>query len=213
MTLLVYCTVRSVIILFSGRFLHNSRQAGSSALEELRKSEPIFQGPLPHTEQRPLSRSTAGSSGRRERGHPFPEEAPAKLFVRERDMDVSLARESPGEGPRATLCCTGRYKVEATADVLSQADMELGTESTSRRPCQTLSWELAELNPPGEKATGILVEHRHEAKECNGLNQSSSKNTERHPWAMRDGCFLVAPPSLEWAGKTVTFSRSAFLSE
>ena len=100
-------------------------------------------------------------------------------------MNVSLARESPGDWPRATLRCTGRYEVEATADVLSQADMELGTKSASRRPCQTLSWELAELNPPGEKATGILVEHRHEAKECNGLNQSSSKNTESHPWAVR----------------------------
>ena len=45
-------------------------------------------------------------------------------------MNVSLARESLGEGPRATPRCTGRYKVEATADVLSQADMELGTEAT-----------------------------------------------------------------------------------
>lgn len=128
-------------------------------------------------------------------------------------MNVSLARESPGRGPKATRRSTGRYKVEATADVSSQGRHGAGSQLLCPDVPVRLVLGIGGLNSPGEKAARMLVEHRHEAKECNGLNQSSSKNTQSHPWAMSDGCFLVAPRSLEWAGKTKHRSRSAFLFE
>lgn len=84
-------------------------------------------------------------------------------------MNVSLARESPGRVPKATLRCAGRYKVGATADVSSHA-VSLVPNSVSRRPCQTCpgNWQ-AQLTREGNENSCAA---RHEARESNGLNQS-----------------------------------------
>lgn len=102
-----------------------------------------------------------------ERGRSFPAEEPASCLW-ERNMNVSLARESLGTGPRATMLYAGRYKVGATADVL---DISVATvpNSTSRRPCQTC---------PGNWQSQLTRERREdgceldtEAKESEKLNQ------------------------------------------
>lgn len=84
-------------------------------------------------------------------------------------MNVSLARENPGRGPRATLRCAGRYKVGATADV-SGHGFALVPNSVSRRPCQTCpgNWQAQ----PTRESNVNSCRARHEAKESNELNQS-----------------------------------------
>lgn len=84
-------------------------------------------------------------------------------------MNVSLARENLGRGPRATLRCAGRYKVGATADVSGHA-VSLVPNSVSRRPCQTCpgNWQAQPTRESNENSCRA----RHEAKESNGLNQS-----------------------------------------
>lgn len=88
-------------------------------------------------------------------------------------MNVSLARENPGRGPRPTLLCAGRYKVGATADV-SDHGVAMVPNSVSRRPCQTCpgNWQAQ----PTRESNEHSCRARHEAKESNKLNQSFSKH-------------------------------------
>lgn len=83
-------------------------------------------------------------------------------------MNVSLAQESLGRGPRATLCCAGRYKVRAAADV-SGHGVAMVPNSGSRRPCQTClgNWQAQPTRENNTHSCGA----RHEAREFNKLNQ------------------------------------------
>lgn len=91
-------------------------------------------------------------------------------------MNVSLARESPGTGPRATMLHAGRYKVGATADVL---DLSVATvpNSMSRRPCQTCpgNWQ----DQPTRENQEHSCELHTEAKESNKLNQKFLKKKKK----------------------------------
>lgn len=91
-------------------------------------------------------------------------------------MNVSLARERPGTGPRATMLHAGRYKVGATADVL---DLSVATvpNSVSRRPCQTCpgNWQAQPTRESREHSCELDVK----AKESNKLNQQFYKKNNK----------------------------------
>lgn len=93
------------------------------------------------------------------------------MFVREKH-ECSLARESLGRGPRETLHCAGHYKVGATADVLGHG-AAMVPNSVSRHPCQICpgNWQAQPTRESNENSCRA----RHEAKECNGLNQKLLK--------------------------------------
>lgn len=84
-------------------------------------------------------------------------------------MNVSLARENLGSGPRATSRCAGRYKVGATADV-SGRGVALVPNVCVQTSLSKLSWELASSTHQG-KAVRTVVGLDMRLK-SNGLNQS-----------------------------------------
>lgn len=82
-------------------------------------------------------------------------------------MNVSLARENPGRGPRATPRCAGRYKVGATADG-SGHGVALVPNYVSRRRCQTCpgNWQAQPARENNENSCSARLE----AQESNGHN-------------------------------------------
>lgn len=126
------------------------------------KDEILLKSPTGQSGIAPLQATVAA-----ERGRWFPVEGPASCLW-ERNMNVSLARESLGNGPRATMLYAGRCKVGATADVL---DISVATvpNSMSRRPCQTCpgNWQAQLTRESREHGRELDTE----AKESNKLNQ------------------------------------------